>query len=141
MGVEPFLVASTVEGVLAQRLVRRLCQHCKAPYRPNKDDLSEDFPLEQLDSQPLYRATGCRHCRGLGYHGRDGLFELLVADDNVRQPAHDRVSAWNIKQAATRTGMATLRDDGWRKVMAGVTSVDEVLRVTKSDRMHVTKSN
>jgi type II secretory ATPase GspE/PulE/Tfp pilus assembly ATPase PilB-like protein len=100
MGVEPFLVASTIVGVLAQRLVRRLCQHCKAAYQPNKDDLSEDFPLEQLDSQPLYRATGCPHCRGLGYHGRDGLFELLMADDNVRELAHERVSVKSIKQPA-----------------------------------------
>jgi general secretion pathway protein E/type IV pilus assembly protein PilB len=133
MGVEPFLVASTVEAVMAQRLVRTLCPECKEPYHPTADQLPKDFPLDQLKGAPLYRAVGCRACRGVGYRGRIGLYELLVTTDEIRQQAHDRASAWAIKQAAARQGMLTLRHDGWRKVLAGRTSVDEVTRVTKGN--------
>lgn len=133
MGVEPFLVASTVEAIMAQRLVRRLCRHCRAPYEPDADDLPTDFPLDEL-SGPLYRNVGCRQCRNSGYAGRMGIYELLVATDEVRQLAHDRASTWEIKQMAVRNGMLTLRDDGWKKALAGSTSVEEILRVTKGDR-------
>jgi general secretion pathway protein E/type IV pilus assembly protein PilB len=134
MGVEPFLVSSTVEGIMAQRLVRRLCPHCKVPYQPGKEDLPDDFPLDKLGGQPLYRSAGCRKCREVGYSGRLGIYELLVASERIRELAHDRVSSWEIKKAACAEGMSTLRDDGWMKVIAGKTSVDEVVRITKSDR-------
>jgi general secretion pathway protein E/type IV pilus assembly protein PilB len=134
MGVEPFLVSSTVEGIMAQRLVRRLCPHCKVPYQPGKEDLPDDFPLDKLGGQPLYKSAGCRKCREVGYSGRLGIYELLVASERIRELAHDRVSSWEIKKAACAEGMSTLRDDGWMKVIAGKTSVDEVVRITKSDR-------
>jgi len=134
MGVEPFLVASTLEAVMAQRLVRRLCEQCKEAYRPDPDGLPPDFPLDVLKKGEIYRPTGCRACRQLGYSGRVGMYELLVSDQDVRQLAHDRASSWKIKQRAMEKGMTTLRQDGWRKVLAGVTSMDEVLRVTKGDR-------
>lgn len=134
MGVEPFLVSSTVEGIMAQRLVRRLCPHCKVPYQPGKEDLPDDFPLDKLGGQPLYKSAGCRKCREVGYSGRLGIYELLVASERIRELAHDRVSSWEIKKAACEEGMSTLRDDGWMKVIAGKTSVDEVVRITKSDR-------
>jgi general secretion pathway protein E/type IV pilus assembly protein PilB len=134
MGVEPFLVSSTVEGIMAQRLVRRLCPHCKVSYQPGKEDLPDDFPLDKLGGQPLYRSAGCRKCREVGYSGRLGIYELLVASERIRELAHDRVSSWEIKKAACAEGMSTLRDDGWMKVIAGKTSVDEVVRITKSDR-------
>lgn len=133
MGVEPFLVSSTVEAVMAQRLVRTLCPQCKAPYEPAREDLPDDFPFDELAGQPLYRATGCRACRQVGYKGRLGLFELLVTTNRIRQIAHDRSSAWAIKQAAQQQGMRTLRQDGWRKVIAGRTTVDEVVRVSKGN--------
>jgi general secretion pathway protein E/type IV pilus assembly protein PilB len=133
MGVEPFLVASTVEAVMAQRLVRRLCPHCKEAYLPIRDDLPPDFPFEQLAGRKLYRNTGCRQCRNFGFSGRLGIYELLVTSDQVRQLAHDRTSSWKIKQAAINEGMVTLRQDGWKKVLAGVTTVTEILRVTKGD--------
>ena len=133
MGVEPFLVASTVEAVMAQRLIRRLCPKCKENYEPNPADLPPDFPFDQLDG-PLSCSVGCRECRGTGYSGRLGIYELLVTTDEVRQLAHDRGSSWEMKQAAVRGGMLTLRDDGWRKVLAGSSTVDEVLRVTKGDQ-------
>jgi type II secretion system protein E len=133
MGVEPFLVASTVEAVMAQRLVRRLCSHCKEPYKPRHEDLPADFPFDRLGGAQIYRHGGCRHCRNVGYSGRLGLYELMVTSEEVRQLAHDRASSWKVKDAAVRNGMATLRVDGWRKVLDGKTTVDEVLRVTKGD--------
>ena len=135
MGVEPFLVASTVEGVLAQRLVRVLCDECKQPYMPNRDDLPDDFPEEAL-SDPrfrLFHPGGCEHCRQTGYRGRKGIYELLVTNEKIRQQVTEQVSSDVIKKTATATGMATLRDDGWSKVIEGITTVDEVLRVTKAD--------
>jgi general secretion pathway protein E/type IV pilus assembly protein PilB len=132
MGLEPFLVSSTVEAVMAQRLVRTLCTHCKQPFAPKPDDLPADFPREALaPGAPLYRQAGCRECRQVGYTGRVGLFELLVTTQEIRQLSHERVTSWAIQQAAVRQGMRTLREDGWRKVLAGRTTIDEVLRVTK----------
>ena len=134
MGVEPFLVSSTVEAVMAQRLVRRLCDHCKEPFRPTNDDLPADFPWDQLGDADLYRPVGCRHCRNLGYAGRLGLYELLITGEEVRHLAHENASSWEIKKAALRSGMTTLRMDGWAKAIRGTTSTDEVLRVSKGDR-------
>jgi general secretion pathway protein E len=134
MGVEPFLVSSTVEAVMAQRLVRRLCPHCRQPYQPKPDELPPDFPHDKLPpGVPLYRPVGCRECRQVGYRGRLGIFELMVTTDEVRQLSHDRASSWVIQQAASRAGMRTLRDDGWRKVVEGRTTIDEVMRVTKAN--------
>jgi general secretion pathway protein E/type IV pilus assembly protein PilB len=133
MGIEPFLVASTVEGIMAQRLVRRLCPSCKEAYRPEEQDLPSDFPWEKLGDQPLQRAVGCRECRGVGYTGRMGIYELLVTNEEIRQLAHDRASSFVIRKAALSQGMKTLRMDAWRKAIEGVTTVDEVLRATKGD--------
>jgi general secretion pathway protein E/type IV pilus assembly protein PilB len=134
MGVEPFLVSSTVEAVMAQRLVRVLCSHCREGYRPKVDQMPPGFPKDCLAADTvLYRAVGCRHCLQVGYRGRIGLFELLPSTDEVRRQAHDRASSWTIQQTAIRQGMRTLRDDGWRKVLAGRTTIDEVLRVTKAN--------
>jgi general secretion pathway protein E/type IV pilus assembly protein PilB len=135
MGIEPFLVASTVEGIMAQRLVRRLCASCKEPYTPKPEDMPRDFPWHKLEGRPLYRPVGCRACRNLGYAGRFGIYELLATTEKVRQLAHDRKSSFEIKQAAIEAGMLTLRDDAFRKAMDGSTSIDEVLRATKGDHL------
>ena len=137
MGIEPFLVASTIEAVMAQRLVRRLCSKCRVPYQPDQEELPKDFPWELFESggQPLYHPQGCRSCRNLGFAGRQGIFELCPTTDAVRQLAHDRASSWDIRQAALNDGMRTLRQDAWLKVLDGTTTVEEVLRVTKSDRI------
>ena len=132
MGIEPYLVASTVEAIMAQRLVRSICPNCKESYRPNPDDLPPDFPNRDGDVQ-LYRGTGCRSCRNVGYRGRLGIFELLVANEKIRHMTVDRVSSTVILKQALDDGMITLRQDGWRKVLAGQTTVSEVLRVTKGD--------
>jgi general secretion pathway protein E/type IV pilus assembly protein PilB len=135
MGVESFLVASTVEGVMAQRLVRTLCPHCRKPSELNAEILPADFPLDQCREQgiTIFEADGCRECRSTGYSGRVGLYELLVADERVRNLANERASSFKVKQAARAAGMKTLRENGWRKVLDGRTTVDEVLRVSKAD--------
>jgi general secretion pathway protein E/type IV pilus assembly protein PilB len=137
MGVEPFLVASTVEAVMAQRLVRTLCVECRVAYEPKRDELPADFPWDEYvqAGKPLYRPGGCRGCRQLGFIGRQGIFELCVTTDAVRQLAHDRTSSWEIRKAAIAGGMRTLRQDAWQKVLSGRTTVEEVLRVTKGDRL------
>jgi type II secretion system protein E len=134
MGVEPFLVASTVEGVMAQRLVRMLCRDCRDAYMPSHDEAPFDFPLDEVTTDhPIYRAVGCRSCRGTGYSGRKGIYELLVTNDDIRQLATERSGSVAIRQAALKNGMRTLRQDGWLKVASGLTSIEEVVRVTKSD--------
>ncbi len=135
MGIEPFLVASTVEGIMAQRLVRRLCPNCKEAYKPNPEDLPNDFPWDKFTSGMLHRPVGCRTCRNVGYSGRFGIYELLVTTEEIRELAHDRVSSFAIKQAALKNGMRTLRIDAWDKAMQGMTSVEEVLRATKGDKI------
>jgi general secretion pathway protein E/type IV pilus assembly protein PilB len=132
MGVEPFLVSSTVEAVLAQRLVRTLCKHCKEPYHPDPADIPADFPIDQITAdRPLFRAKGCRECRQVGYSGRVGIFELLVTTEKIRELSQQRASTWHITQAAAEQGMRNLRNDGWLKVLAGRTTIEEVARVTK----------
>ncbi|MCE9605982.1 MAG: Flp pilus assembly complex ATPase component TadA [Planctomycetia bacterium] len=135
MGVEPFLVAGTVEAVMAQRLVRKLCGECKRAYEPDVEELPRDFPVArwQAAKSPLYQSVGCRACRQTGFAGRLGLFELMVTSEPIRQLAHDRVSSYKIKQAAIGEGMRTLREDGWLKVLEGRTTIEEVARVTKGE--------
>ncbi|EMB14183.1 MULTISPECIES: GspE/PulE family protein [Rhodopirellula] len=135
MGVEPFLVAGTVEAVMAQRLLRRLCPHCKEAIRPDRDDLPKDFPWDEIAGKEIYRSVGCRECRNVGYSGRLGIYELLVSSEHIREMAQNRASSWDIRRQAVKEGMRTLRMDAWDKVVAGVTSVDEVLRVTKGEAL------
>lgn len=131
MGVEAYLVASTVEAVLAQRLVRVLCKHCKRPHQPHPDKIPPDFPLERM--QEIYEPVGCRHCREMGYSGRIGILELLVNDPVIRKLCTEHASSGQIRDYARKNGWQTLRDAGWEKVLAGITSIDEILRVTKGD--------
>jgi general secretion pathway protein E len=135
MGVEPWLVSSTVQGVMAQRLVRTLCRECRAAYVPGPAEMPADFPMQEIldRGDTLYRPVGCRKCRGKGYSGRVGLYELLVTNDEMRQLAGERIASHKIKHAAMASGMRTLRQDGWRKVARGETTIDEVMRVTGAD--------
>ena len=131
MGVEPFLAASTVEGVLAQRLIRRLCLECREAYTPDEADVPDDFPrpLPEL----LYRPVGCRTCRDTGYAGRTGIFELLRTDEGVRDLCVERASSSRIRRYGLENGMTTLRQSGWLKVAEGITDVEEIARITKGD--------
>ncbi|MEE9367667.1 MAG: GspE/PulE family protein [Pontiella sp.] len=133
MGIEPFLVASSVEGIVAQRLVRGLCKSCRQPIEVDETFLREhNFPIERLANEgPIYEAVGCDECRGNGYKGRTGIFEILPVTDEIRPLVVAHASASAIKQTALKQGMKTLREDGWDKVLAGVTTIDEILRVTE----------
>ncbi|MBS0415725.1 MAG: type II secretion system ATPase GspE [Proteobacteria bacterium] len=132
MGVERYLITSTVNGVLAQRLVRRLCPHCKAPVQP-APELLKDSGLGRFlpAGQPMYEAKGCEHCRGTGYQGRTGIHELLVVDEALRSAILQGQDASSLHTLAMHAGMHSLYEDGLRKVAAGVTSLDELLRVTQ----------
>ena len=131
MGVEPFLVSSSVVAILAQRLVRRLCDHCKSPYTPNATELA-DFDLGNLPGQ-LYRPVGCEECNHKGYSGRSGIYELLIVDDDLRSMVVAGATTGTIRAAAIGRGLKTLRDDGIRKALEGITSLDEVRRVTQEE--------
>ena len=120
---------------MAQRLIRRLCKHCKEGYTPSKVDVPADFPWDSLGNGKIYRCVGCRECRNVGYAGRMGIYELLTANDEMRQLALERTSSWEIRKTAVKFGMRTLRMDAWDKVVAGDTAVDEVLRVTKGEAL------
>jgi len=132
MGVERYLITSTVNGVLAQRLVRRLCPHCKTPVQPTPALLQSSGLGRFLPAgQSMYQATGCEHCRGTGYQGRGAIHELLVVDETLRSAILQGHDAGALQALAVQGGMLTLYDDGLRKVAAGVTSLDELLRVTQ----------
>jgi len=130
MGVEPFLVTSTLAGAMAQRLIRTICQNCKEEYEPDVESLPDDFKLEP--GQKLWRGAGCRKCRDTGFRGRTGLFELLVADDSIHEKIMERASSGTIMSVAVRRGLRLLREDGWMKVRAGITTPEEVMRSTKA---------
>jgi general secretion pathway protein E/type IV pilus assembly protein PilB len=131
MGVEPFLVSSAISGVLAQRLVRRTCKACKEEYTPDPRELPSDLKLDP--GQKLTRGRGCRECRNSGYRGRLGIFELLLINDELRDMIVQRRSATEMLTVARKRGIKLMRDDGWTKVIKGMTTVEEVLRVTKID--------
>jgi len=134
MGVEPFLVASSVEALVAQRLVRTLCKDCKIPADLTKFDLEEiGFPQDKLEGSNVCQPVGCESCRSTGYRGRTGIYEVLVMDDSIRPLVISHASASEIKHMALRNGMRTLRNDGWDKVLRGITTVEEVLRVAEAD--------
>jgi type II secretion system protein E len=132
MGIEPFLVASTVEGVMAQRLVRTICPDCKVAYEPHPADLPGDLPAGAGPVR-LMKGTGCRSCRQTGYRGRTGIFELMITGESIREMCVQRLNASAIRNQALKEGMITLRQDGWRKVIQGSTTIEEVARVTAGD--------
>ena len=134
MGIEPFLVASSVEALVAQRLIRRLCPACKRPWKIDPAFLeSLSFPVQKLDTGTICEPAGCEECRGTGYAGRTGIYEILPVSDTIRQMIVERKSAADIKTEALAQGMRTLRLDGWRKVLAGITTLEEIIRVTSED--------
>ncbi len=129
MGIEPFLAASSLSGVLAQRLVRVLCPHCKRPYEPEAGLLK----LFRKPVKRLYKAVGCAGCLETGYRGRTGVFEFLIPDPELRKLIMKRQDADTIKRFAVSRGMKTMKEDGLGKAVAGITSIEEVLRVTRDE--------
>ena len=130
--VEPYMVAATVEAVLAQRLVRRVCPDCCQRYHPDPESLGLLAGRPVSIDRPFERGAGCPTCRGTGFRGRAGLFEMLLLTDEVRRTLLDTPDVGRLRQEAERQGMATLRQDGWMKAQAGLTTVEEVLRVVQA---------
>ena len=134
MGIEPFLVASSVEAIVAQRLVRRLCPKCKRPWPVDFKFLeSISFPIERLKEGTILEAVGCEDCRRTGFRGRTGIYEILVVHEAMRSLVVQRATAGEIKSHALHHGMRTLRMDGWTKALHGVSTLEEVLRVSEED--------
>jgi type II secretion system protein E len=132
MGIEPFLVASSVEAVMAQRLVRTICPHCKTEQKVEKSYLRRiGFPEADIDTAKVWRGAGCEECRQFGYQGRKGIYELLILNESMRPMILSRAPASTIAAKAIAEGMRPLRTDGWNKVKAGETTIEEVLRVTQ----------
>ncbi|MBI5014300.1 MAG: type II/IV secretion system protein [Deltaproteobacteria bacterium] len=132
MGVAPFLLAPTILGILAQRLVRRVCPQCKAPYEPKPAELHEAGIGELVGKVTLHRGKGCGYCGGTGYKGRTGIHEVLKVDEEIRDLITERASASQIRRAAAAKGFKDLRFDGLKKAVSGQTSLEEVIRVTKA---------
>jgi len=133
MGIEPFLVASSLIAILAQRLVRTLCLHCKEEYHPTAAELRDVGLDPDAFTGTMWKGVGCEQCGHKGYRGRTGIYELLAVSEEVRQTVTGGADAGQIKRVAIDQGLRTLRDDGLRKAMEGITSLDEVLRVTQDD--------
>src|SRR5580765_1545928 len=132
MGIEPFLVASSVEAIMAQRLVRTICPHCKTEQKVERSYLKRiGFPEDEIASTKFMHGVGCEACRQLGYQGRLAIYELLLLNEQLRPLILNRSSSTTIAQKAMEQGMRTLRTDGWNKVKAGITTIEEVLRVTQ----------
>jgi type II secretion system protein E len=134
IGIKPFLVSSSVRAVVAQRLVRRLCPHCKQPGELSEfEQQSLQIDPGQIRQSSVMRAVGCDRCRGRGYRGRMGIFEMFLVDDEVRNMVNNNASTIALRQRARELGMRTLREDGVRKVLAGMTTAEEVISSTMAD--------
>lgn len=134
MGVEPFLISTSLKAILAQRLVRKICPECREPYVPDRNEMSRlGMTQEELKNGTLFRGKGCGACLNTGYKGRQGIYELLVVDETIGQMIDNRSQVSEIRQKARNRGMFTLLEDGKRKVLAGITTSEEVLRVALSE--------
>ncbi len=133
MGVEDYLLASSLLGVMAQRLVRRLCEKCRVPVRTGPEMIAQFQRAGVTPPPEIYEGGGCTHCSGTGYHGRSGIYELFKVEDPIRKLIVGRATADKIRAEAVKGGMRTLRVDGWQNVAQGSTSVAEVLRVTQDE--------
>lgn len=130
LGVKPFLVASSVQAILAQRLVRKICPKCKKPYSPTPEEMNfAGIKTEQETTVSFWHGTGCDYCNGTGYYGRIGIFELLILDDELRKSIYEKSTSKAIRKRARQLGMKTLKEDGLMKVYAGVTTIEDVARV------------
>jgi type IV pilus assembly protein PilB len=133
IGAQPYLISSSVIGILAQRLIRMICPDCKVSYQVDPkslSDLGDEFP-KSTDPLTLYRGKGCKNCKQSGYYGRSGIYELLLIDEKIKQMISEKASTQFIRDTAKKSlGMITLREDGLKKVLKGITTLDEVDRVT-----------
>jgi type IV pilus assembly protein PilB len=131
MGVEPFLISSTLLGVLAQRLIRTICDSCRSPFEPTEHQLSQlDLTPEDLGEKSFYYGRGCGTCHDTGYRGRKGIFEILQITEPIRQLINERAPTVVIRQKAIELGLVTLREDGLRSIFRGETTIEEVIKYT-----------
>ena len=132
MQIEPFLITSTLEAVLAQRLVRTICQNCKESYQPDEEELKAiGLTVEEAKEQTFYRGKGCDLCDNVGHKGRTGIFELLVMSEEIKVLVIGRFPAKDIREKAREQGMRTMREDGLEKIYQGITSIEEVVKATQ----------
>jgi len=135
IGIEPYLLASSVQAIIAQRLVRIICPNCAEQYTPEPEALAEVGASDNALSPAAFRrGAGCDSCRNTGYLGRTAIYEMMVMNDEIRQLIMDRAPGTTLKRAALANGMQTLRANGLEKACRGATTIDEVLRVTQDDR-------
>jgi type II secretory ATPase GspE/PulE/Tfp pilus assembly ATPase PilB-like protein len=135
MGIEPFLVSSTIIGVLAQRLVRRICPECKVSYKPHPEQLRElgiDAESFRKIGKKFYKGEGCEKCRGTGYRGRIGIHELLEMSDGIKNTVLENSDSASIKKQGLKEKMITLRRDGVNKILHGLTTAEEILTITST---------
>ena len=131
MGVETFLVSSTLEGILAQRLIRTICSRCKTPFKPNEFQLNQvGLTLKDIEDKELYYGRGCADCNQSGYRGRTGIFELLLVNDTIRELIIENAPTVAITEKAREAGMRSLREEGILKMYEGLTTIEEVARET-----------
>ena len=131
LGMEPFLITATLEAIVAQRLVRRICINCKSEYKPTEEQLMElNLRPEDIGERTFHFGNGCDYCNNTGYRGRQGIYEIMTLDDSMRQLIMDRASTAVLRRAAVKRGMRTLREAGLLAIYDGVTSLDEVVRET-----------
>ena len=135
MGIEPYLVASSVECLIAQRLVRTICPECKYPVKEKKEPLLELGVSNILEDVVIYEGKGCEACKFTGYRGRTAIYEFIVLNEEIRELVLKRTSSDQIKKKAVKMGMRTLRQDGVDKVLKGLTTISEVLRVTPQEEL------
>ncbi len=137
MGLEPFLVSSSIEAFIAQRLVRVICSHCKEEVTTGLEDvrreIAQTFKMPDTKAVKIYQGGGCDHCNGTGFYGRSAIYEILAMDDEIRAAVLAKEGAGVIKRLAVKNGMTTLRQDGWRKVLEGITTVSEVMEIAIKD--------
>ena len=131
LGIEPFLITATIEGVVAQRLVRKICKNCKEAYEPNEEQLLElDLKPEDVRGKTFYYGRGCDQCNNTGYRGRMGIFEIMTFTDEVRELVMNHASTNVLRNASKKTGMRTLREKGLNAIYNGLTTIEEVVKET-----------
>ena len=135
IGVKPFLVASAIQAIMAQRLVRVICKECRAVDENPETKLLGllDMKAADLASHPIYHGVGCNHCHGTGYRGRLGVFEMMMMNNEIREMAFNKTPSNKIRQAALASGMRGLLEDGKQKIMEGITGLEDVVRIAQTD--------
>jgi len=135
LGVEPFLVTATLEGIIAQRLVRKICEKCKTPFEPTEGQLSElSLTPDDIKGKKFYYGRGCNKCNNTGYRGRTGIFEIMTFNDEIRDLIMNQASTNVLRAAGQKSGMRLLRDNGLAAMYDGITTIDEIVKETSTER-------